>query len=290
MSMTRDAKAGIPLPTCSADPLPRAHVSALRRAGGALRQCAAIALFFGVGLGVTLITPLLLAIPGRSRRERLGQSLIRILFRFYVRSIQQLGLFSIEFEGFERLQDLRGVIITANHPGILDAVFLLSRLPNAVCVMRAGLMRHPSMCGAASLAGYVPNDRGVTLVRHAAERLRQGTTIVIFPEGTRTRSQPVNRFKKGFALAATLTGSPVQTVWIERSAPYFARGVGFVQPSMLPIRVRLSVGERIAPLPGEEPRAFAQRLEVYFRSNLENTGDAIRLRPDHRHRTPGGSA
>lgn len=242
-------------------------------------QAASVGIFFATGVAVTLVAPVVRLVLGPERSLPVGRALIRGLFRFFSWWLETVGLCRIRFEGVEKLASLRGVIVAPNHPGLLDAVFLIPHLPRAVCIMRAGLMRNPSFLGAAGLAGYITNDRGPDLIRQCERKLAAGDNLLIFPEGTRTRlhARAVNPFKGGFALAAVLTGAPIQTVLIARSGSYLAKETSLSAVAEVPVRITIRVGEVFHARPGESAKALAARLEEYFRASLENSGGEIRL-------------
>lgn len=269
-------------PAAEAGPLTRTSRAPFgpRDAWNYLLQWASLALFYGCGLCVTLLAPLVRLVCGAERTPIVGRAMIRGLFRFFAWWLQWTGLFKIRFEGLEKLDRLSGCIVAPNHPGLLDAVFLIPRLPRAVCIMRGGLMRNPSFSGAARLAGYITNDRGAEMIRECEGRLRAGENLLIFPEGTRTRAHArgVNPFKSGFALAAVLTGAPIQTVFIERSGVYLGKETSLARAAEIPIRMTIRLGEVFTAQPGETAKRLSARLEAYFRSHLENGEDGVRLR------------
>lgn len=242
------------------------------------RQLFVLGLFFFTALVVSLVSTGL-AFFGRSwMRPATWQRLIGALFRWWLALAVRIGVFKIEFPRAAELRDLKGLIVAANHPSLLDAVMLLAELPSAVCIMRASLIENPAFGGAARLAGYITNDSGTELIRQGVEKLSQGETIVIFPEGTRTHSlQPVNPFKKGFALIATRAATPIQTVFIERHGPYLSKGVSFFYRAPLPISYHVHLGEMVQPTADENAKDLSARLEQYFASHLENTGEAVHL-------------
>ncbi|MDD5198845.1 MAG: lysophospholipid acyltransferase family protein [Terrimicrobiaceae bacterium] len=242
-------------------------------------QLASLAYFFGGGIAMTMLAPVLRLVLGPRRSQAAGRDALRRVFQDYVAWLQWAGLFRIRCEGIERLEDLRGAIVAPNHPGLLDAVFLIARLPRAVCVMRAGLMRNPCFAGAAWLAGFITNDRGPGLIRDCERKLADGDNLLIFPEGTRTRAHArgVNSFKSGFALAAVITGAPIQTVLIERSGNYLGKETGLMSAARIPIHVTIRLGEVFRAEPGETAKDLSARLETYFRKRLENTDDGVRV-------------
>jgi 1-acyl-sn-glycerol-3-phosphate acyltransferase len=199
------------------------------------------------------------------------------LFAFWLKASVRLGGFEIDFPESARLCGLRGVILAPNHPSLLDAVILLAAAPHTVCIMRAGLINSPFLGGAARLAGYVTNDSGPALIRQGVDKIAAGENLLIFPEGTRTRTEAVNPFKNGFALIAAKTGAPIQTIFIERESPYLSKGVSLFARHRLPFRYRVHLGPLVQAEPGECAKLLAERLEADFRSHLENSGPSIRL-------------
>lgn len=219
---------------------------------------------------LTATWPLVRLVIGPCRADAVGSGVLQRLFRFYVRVLHGLGLFRVRWNGFDALSDLRGGIVVANHPGLLDAVFLIAEVPQAVCVMRGSLMRNPAFRGAAKMAGFIRNDRGAEMIRHCVEKLNAGGNLLIFPEGTRTRqcNGVLNPFKAGFALTAVRSGAAVQCIVIDQSQPYLTHGMSVLAPESAPVHLDIRIGERFQAREGETARAFAARVEDYFRDEL----------------------
>lgn len=244
---------------------------------GYAKQIFCVLVFFGIGLVVSPICALISQCFGRRVPPSVGQSLIRGLFRFWLRMSCRIGVFDIQFPEAEKLKTIRGTVLAPNHPSLIDAVILLSIVPNTVCIMRAKLIESPFLGGAARLAGFVPNDKGPALIRQGIEKLQAGENLLIFPEGTRTATQAINPFKHGFALIAKKTDASIQTVFIERESRYLSKGVSLFSFARPPFRFRLHLGRLFYPAPEESPQQLSAKLELYFREHLENTGEDIRL-------------
>ena len=102
-------------------------------------------------------------LPGPPGRW-LGRQAIMRGFRLYVGVLRTLCACRFDLSELEHLHREGPMIIAANHPSLLDAVLIISRLPNVVCVMKAGLMRHPLFGSAARLARYIRNDGVMRIV------------------------------------------------------------------------------------------------------------------------------
>jgi 1-acyl-sn-glycerol-3-phosphate acyltransferase len=268
------ARAESPAP--AADHLPARSFS-LPACWQYLRQISCVFSFFAAGLAVSPFCGLLWRCFGNDIPPTFGQRLIRGLFNGWLQVSSRIGIFDIRFPEAEKLRDLRATVLAPNHPSLIDAVILLSIVPNTVCIMRANLIESPFLGGAARLAGFVPNDKGPALVRHGIEKIRAGENLLIFPEGTRTEAQAINSFKHGFALIAKKTGAPIQTIFIEREGRYLSKGMALLSFGRPPFRFRLHLGELFRAAPDETAQQLSGRLERYFREHLENTGEDIRL-------------
>ena len=251
------------------------HAHRFAGAADYVRQMASTILFFFLGIVSSPVCWVLWKIAGHRISAIYGQKFNRWLFRFYLRWMRATGTLRMDVQGMESLSDLAGAIIVSNHPALLDVLLLSSLLPPTACVMRAGLLKNPAMSGCALLAGYVTNDSGPALVRQGIEKIRSGQNLLIFPEGTRTVSGPVNAFKEGFALIACRTGAPVQTILIEHPGRHLTKGVSLFSSAQLPLRFTIRPGERFLPSHGESAREFSLRLESWYRRRLENSDKGI---------------
>ena len=198
--------------------------------------------------------------------EPVGQYAIMLVFRTYLFVVRASGLVRCDLGA---LDSLRGepLIITTNHPALIDVVLIGSRLPGMVCVLKAALLDNPLLGGGASMAGYIRNDSTGNLIRRAAAATRAGSQLLIFPEGTRTVMDPINPFKGGFGLVAQKAGVPVQTAFIEASSPFLGKGWPLLKKPEFPLVYRVRLGERFDV--NGDVKSFASDLEEYYRRELQ---------------------
>lgn len=209
-----------------------------------------------------LLDPLL---PRRIGRP-LGRAAISVGFRGYLHLLRLLCASRFDLSELDRLRDQGPLIVAANHPSLLDAVMIVSRLPNAVCVMKASLLDNLLFGAAARFARYIRNNAPLEMILSAREELRQGAQVVIFPEGTRTTNFPVDACQSTVGLLARRAGVPVQTVIIEFSTPYLGKAWPLLRRPVLPLSCRVRLGRRFeAPT---DVRAFAGELEAYFHAEI----------------------
>lgn len=198
--------------------------------------------------------------------QPLGRWAIMAGFRFYLGFLQTFCACRFDLAELDRLRDARPLIVAANHPSLLDVVLIASRLPNAVCVIKAALLDRLLFGAAARLAGYIRNDAPLEMVLAAREELRGGAQLLIFPEGSRTVEFPVDRFAPSAALIAWRARTPVQTVLIEFSTPYLGKAWPLFRRPSLPLTCRLRLGRRFPP--PADYAAFNGELEAWFQSEL----------------------
>lgn len=146
---------------------------------------------------------------------------------------------SCEVRGWEALPEpvrkgTQPVIFMSNHESQLDPPLLIGAIPvPAVYIAKKEVKYIPFVGWAAMCAGVIWIDRGnhdkaVASIREAARKVHGGRNVVIFPEGTRTRTGELLPFKKGgFNLAreAEVAIIPVATVGGFQTLPPGAKGV-----------------------------------------------------------------
>jgi 1-acyl-sn-glycerol-3-phosphate acyltransferase len=122
-------------------------------------------------------------------------------------------------------------IVMANHSSNLDPPVLIPLLPGRVVIyLKASLMKIPVLGYAMRLAGFIPvlRDGSVESAKAAsaaAERaLGQGSCLVLFPEGTRSRDGSLLPFKRGPFILAMQSGAPVVAVSIVGATRLLPKG------------------------------------------------------------------
>jgi 1-acyl-sn-glycerol-3-phosphate acyltransferase len=169
----------------------------------------------GVCIGCLAFPLVCLLNPTRGKRQQSARWLIHKSFALHLGAMKHLGVLDYRITGLERLRGSSGELIVANHPTLIDVVFLISRLPQADCIVKAPLWNNLFTRGPVRAADYLLNDGSPELVEKCAARLRSGTSLVIFPEGTRTaRNSQLNEFQRGAANIAARSGAPCRPVII----------------------------------------------------------------------------
>ncbi len=231
-------------------------------------------LAFGVvGLALNIGCALLLPWAGRAGLASRVRAVIRALFDLWVRWFHACKVVDVRWVGFEKPLE-PGVLYVANHPTLVDATFILARLPNAFCIFKPSLMRNPAIGPAAIMARYVAGEHAVGALRSASERLAEGGSLLVFPEGTRTSQGGVlEPFKPGFAAAAQQAGVPVQLILIRASKGLVPRGRAWWRPpEQLPAWIEITLDARWERDSGLRAIELSQAVEARVRERLGPKG------------------
>ena len=203
----------------------------------------------------------------------LGRRAISCFFRFYVVVLRACGC-RIDLSDLDALaQEKRAMVVVANHPSLLDAVLIVSCLPNAVCIMK-GAIAHNAFLGAGSrLAGYVSNASALSLVRGALQDLkRHQSQLIFFPEGTRSTDPVISACSATAGVIAARAGVPVQTLHITMSERYLGKGWPLFRPPPLPLRIRIEATQRFMVVPAHADE-FGRDIEAWYRAQI--TGQPV---------------
>jgi len=198
--------------------------------------------------------------------QRLGRWVITLGFRIYLQILTTLCDCRFDVSELDQLHNEGALIIAANHPSLLDAVLIVSKLPNAICVMKASLMDNLLFGAAARMARYIRNDGALQILKQSRDGLLQGAHLLIFPEGTRTQHFPIDTISPMLGMIARRSGVPVQTVILEFSTPYLGKDWPLFREPCLPLHCRARLGRRFEP--PEDYAKFTYELEAYFRKEI----------------------
>jgi 1-acyl-sn-glycerol-3-phosphate acyltransferase len=212
----------------------------------------------------------------RKLGSRLGQFTIMALFRGFLGVLQASGIVKCDLSALDTLRNEGAMIIAPNHPSLLDAVLVASRLPHVVCIMKAEIWDNLILGGGARFAGYIRDDRRYAMIRSAVTAVRGGSQLLMFPEGTRTRATAGYRCKGGFALIAKSARVPVQTVFIETNSPFLGKGWPLYRKPLFPLVYRARLGKRFEV--DGNVKSVAADLDGYYRETVA-VGPAIHVDP-----------
>jgi 1-acyl-sn-glycerol-3-phosphate acyltransferase len=237
----------------------------LRRTYFLCAYFASWAVFGAVCLGLNAYCAVLLLLPNRERRGPALRRTIRRLFGSWCGWLRATRIVAVRWHGPDLGENAIPTVCVANHPGLLDATFLLSRIPDAVCIFKTALRRNPLLAPAAIMAGYVSGENWVDLIHKLADEIGRGRTLLIFPEGTRTSpDRRVNPLMPAFGLIARRAAVPIQVVVIRASRDLLARGDPWWRAPRLPAQVDIYVDDQVRVSPGQATDEIIAAVQARF--------------------------
>ena len=132
----------------------------------------------------------------------------------FIKLMRALGLLTYSFDIQTMREAQSGYIVMANHPSLIDAVFILAANKDVSCIVKSALWNNFFTGAVVQLAGYIPNN-DADAVSIAAEKLKAGENILIFPEGTRNEYDEQLDFKRGASNIAVAANAPILPVLIK---------------------------------------------------------------------------
>jgi 1-acyl-sn-glycerol-3-phosphate acyltransferase len=166
-----------------------------------------------------------------------------------VRPFIRLGLrlvgVRVEVEGLDRLDPNKPYILTPNHQSFIEVPLFVTYLGrNPAYLAKKELFKYPIFGIGIKLMGVVPVDRSnspsaVESARQATEKLRQGKSYVVYPEGTRSRDGRLLPFKKGAFMMAVDAGVSIVPVSVSGATAIMPKG----EIKIFPSTVRVTIHE-----------------------------------------------
>jgi 1-acyl-sn-glycerol-3-phosphate acyltransferase len=168
----------------------------------------------GLVIGFVLFPLMFLFIRDANVRHVKARRLIGAAFGGFVWLISSVGVLTYEIQGRENIVPGRGQLIIANHPTLIDVVFLISMFPQADCVIKKAVTRNPFMRSTVAAANYISNSEPEDLLDSCVARLESGGSLLLFPEGTRSISGQELEFKLGAAAVAARASAEILPIVI----------------------------------------------------------------------------
>lgn len=233
-------------------------------------------LFSSFGIGAVVLAGLIPIVSllgaGRSPRDLMAQRWIQRAFALFVQLGVWLRVWDWAGSNLDRLRQGPYLVI-ANHPTLMDVVFLISFMPQADCVVKRAAWSNPALGGIVRAAGYIQNDEGGEIVEACADRLRAGRSVLLFPEGSRSPDDGLRAFRRGAAHIALRTGHPILPVVINCNPPTLKKGQPWYDLPNEIFRYTFTVGD---PVCAEDllvedlvPAAAARRVNSWMRSYFQ---------------------
>ncbi|KQB38824.1 1-acyl-sn-glycerol-3-phosphate acyltransferase [Flavobacterium aquidurense] len=194
-------------------------------------------------------------------------------FRYVISKFMNSVLYSNPFlhkkvinkfnENFEK-----PAIIIANHSSFIDILAMGMLSPKIIFLVNDWVYNSPIFGGTVRKAGFYPVSEGIEGgVEHLRQKVNEGYSLMIFPEGTRSESNQINRFHKGAFYLAEEFNLDIVPVLIHGASEAIPKGDFVIHHSYL----TLSILERISPDNLSFGKNYAERtklLSAYFKEEF----------------------
>ncbi|WP_221894963.1 lysophospholipid acyltransferase family protein [Bathymodiolus japonicus methanotrophic gill symbiont] len=221
---------------------------------------------------VSLLGTLLYLILPPKYALAIGRLLIQKDFQLFIFILKITGLLILEDEQLKALAERQGAMIVApNHIALWDVVFIVAQVPKLIIIMKESILKNPLFGGQAGrLAGYIPVNSISQMIKLARQCLLKNNQLLMFPEGTRTKTdaQWMNQIQGGVALLAKQTSVPIIPVYIRSNSRFFEKGWPLYKKPVFPLRMSVHVGEPVVIRANESAQEFVHRLEGIYHDEL----------------------
>ena len=234
---------------------------------------------FGLGglcIGLIIIPAAAIVIRDPAKRIRTTRRISGGSLASFVWLMSTSGVLRYRVSGLANVRDDSNYLILANHPSLIDVVFLLAWFPEAVCIVKQEIFANPFMRMLATQAGYISNEDPADMLAMAIQGLKTGESLILFPEGTRTTPGDPLEFKLVAAAIAVRTGQPILPVvfklhptTLTKNNPWYripSEKVDFrmdIQPPFLPLEHIGHAADKRRP-----DKELNQYLLKYFQTRL----------------------
>jgi 1-acyl-sn-glycerol-3-phosphate acyltransferase len=165
------------------------------------------------------------------------------IVRFWGKSIVRAAGIELHAENLERIDPAQRYILVSNHYSYLDIPCIVAAVPQPIRFMaKVSLFKIPIFGWAIGRAGFIPIDRknrrtAVKSFDLAADRIRKGNTIVVFPEEGRSRNREMRPFQRGAFLLALKSEKTIVPIAIDSTYNVLPVGAKTVTPGKVTVRV-----------------------------------------------------
>jgi 1-acyl-sn-glycerol-3-phosphate acyltransferase len=195
--------------------------------------------------------------------------------RFWSLLILHTSGIRLKVHGVENVPENSTVVFCSNHPSAMDIPILFVSLPVQFRFMaKRSLFNIPFLGWHLWRSGHIPVERehphkALRSLDQAAERIRGGRPVVLFPEGTRPREAGIGPFKKGSFYLAIKSAAPVVPITISGSRAILKPDSLHVRPGAVEVTVHLPIPTAGLTLGDVESLAERVRRQILscFRPN-----------------------
>ncbi len=193
-------------------------------------------------VGLPLTALLFLLVPFSFLINPKG-GLVHSIAALWCRLMLLLAGVKVSVKGKENIPRQGSMVFLSNHQGAFDIPVLQAMLPRDFrWIAKTSLFKIPVIGWTMRLAGYIGIDRddakgAYRSMEKAAEKIRSGTSVIVFPEGTRSHSDGLLPFKRGAFMLAEKSSCPIVPIAIKGTSNILKKGGIIINPAKVTIKV-----------------------------------------------------
>ncbi len=220
---------------------------------GVFRFLAGVVISIGSAIAEILLLPV----------KRKSGTVFHAIARFWARTVLAVSGIRVTVRGLERLERGRNYVYVSNHASMFDIPAIVASIPDQIrIVYKKELEVIPFFGWGLKWGSYIGIDRGrgqeaMRSLEEAVDKIRNGASVLLYAEGTRTRDGLLQPFKRGAFNIAVRAGIPVVPLIVNGTFPILPKGSMIVRPR--PVEIVLE-----SPIPvegqgkGEEMRLMEE--------------------------------
>ena len=204
---------------------------------------------------------------------RSGNPLHKIA-RFWGRSILIVSRIKVSIKGLSNIDLSKSYIYMSNHQSNFDIPVLLGYLKVQFrWLAKMELFKIPVFGHAMRKAGYISIDRNnresaFESLKKAARKIKSGVSVLIFPEGTRSRDGKIHPFKKGGFVMAVDSGVPIVPIVLTGTSSIMTKGSFRINPGKVNMIIHQPIQTSVYTR--ETKEALMERVRRVICDGLEN--------------------
>ena len=175
-------------------------------------------------------------------------------------------------KGRELLNKKKSYIFVTNHQSYVDIPVLMKAIPNTIrFIYKKQLSKIPIFGWGMYLSGYIPIDRenvrtAISSLKKAAGKIRNGISVVIFPEGTRSTDGSLGDFKRGMFVLADEAKVDIVPIAIDGTYNILPRDKFKIRGG----HIRVTINE---PIPYRKDPNLLEEIKSIIQENLNQNKD-----------------
>lgn len=174
-----------------------------------------------------------------------GEEKVHLIARIWARMLLWLTGVKVDTDGVENVLSDKPQIFMANHQSDYDILIVLAHIPGQFrWIAKKELFKIPIFGKAMRNAGYIEIDRqhhenAMKSLEEAARKIREGKSVVTFPEGTRSRDGKIKQFKQGMFYLAIQSGVPIVPISIIGASEIMPKRTLMIKPG----KIKMVIGK-----------------------------------------------